>query len=346
MSHIILCAGGTGGHVFPALATAKSLLKKEASLKITFLTDKKGEDASVLWKSFFLPRKNSKTTFPLFVIMMAYQLLVHIGKFLIHRPSLVVGFGGYPCVPVVLAAQILRIPTILHEQNAFLGRAHRILARFASLIALSFEKTKSLPEGIKTVLTGNPVRFGHLPPYTPKENHLHLFIFGGSQGAHAFSTLVPEALKLMQLQERQHITITHQCRPEDIEATQMRYHGLGIDAELSPFFKDMAHEYTKADIVIARSGASTLGELTVAGRCSIFVPYPFAMDDHQYHNAMALGDACFLFRQKEITPTLLKELILKLDQNPNIRKVKAAAIQSFSMEKASDTLAKVIIKAL
>ena len=339
---IVFSAGGTGGHIFPALAVAKDLQSILPSYKIDFMTDKKGSDPSVTWKSFFLPRKNSKVTFPLFILMMAVQTIVHVAKFLRHRPKLVVGFGGYACVPVVFAAQLLGIQTILHEQNAYLGRAHRILKNKASLIALSFEKTEALPKGIKTILTGNPVRFEKIPIYQPQQNRLHLFIFGGSQGAHSFSTLIPEAIALLPKNIQNHLSVTHQSRPEDMEETQKRYQTLGIQANLSSFFKDMEKEYSKADIVIARSGASTVSELSTAGRCSILIPYPFAMDDHQYYNAKALGDTCYLFRQRDITSQNLASLLQELLENPSLRKEKAKAIQKYSMAKASTLFAYVL----
>lgn len=339
---IVFSSGGTGGHVFPALAVARALKHALPSYKIDFITDKKGSDPSVTWKPFFLPRKNSKATFPLFILMMAIQTIVHMAKFLYHRPKLVVGFGGYACVPVVFAAQLLGIQTILHEQNAYLGRAHRILRKRASLIALSFERTEALPKSIKTILTGNPVRFEKIPTYQPQQNRLHLFIFGGSQGAHSFSTLIPEAIALLPKNLHKHISVTHQSRPEDMEATHERYKNLGIQANLSSFFKDMEEEYSNADVVIARSGASTVSELSTAGRCSILIPYPFAMDDHQYYNAKALGNACYLFRQKDIQPQNLASLLQELFENPSLRAEKAKAIQKYSMAKASAYFANVL----
>lgn len=339
---IVFSAGGTGGHIFPALAVAKALTHILPSYKIHFITDKKASDPSVVWKQFLLPRKNSKATFPLFILMMAIQTIVHMAKFLYHRPKLVVGFGGYACVPVVFAAQLLGIQTILHEQNAYLGRAHRILKNKASMIALSFEKTEALPKGIKTILTGNPVRFEKIPDYKAQKNRFHLFIFGGSQGAHSFSTLIPEAIALLPQNLHKHISVTHQSRPEDMEATQERYKNLGIQANLSSFFKDMETEYSNADIVIARSGASTVSEISTAGRCSILIPYPFAMDDHQYYNAKALGNTCYLFRQRDITPQNLSSLLQELLENPSLREEKAKAIQKYSMAKASSHFATVL----
>ena len=345
MKHIVLVAGGSGGHLFPALATAKAIIQKHLGCEVTLYTDKKGADESVRWQTFFLPRKNNKLALPVFVFMLIYQFIAHLFKFLWRRPDIAVGFGGYPSVPVMLAAQLLGIPTILHEQNAFLGKANRILAKKSKRIALTFSKTQALPNDIQSVVTGNPVRFSQISSYQLKEKNIHLFVFGGSQGAHVFSKLVPQSLDLLPKDIQSQITVTQQCRPEDIDAAKEQYKNLGIAAELASFFKDILKEYEKADIVIARAGSSTISELTVAGRASILIPYPYAMDDHQYHNAKAIEDACFLYRQKDIDAGRLSSILLKLIEDRELRLEKAKALQKYSMRDAAEKLAGVILEA-
>ncbi len=339
---IYLCAGGTGGHLFPAIATARALLKARTDTEITVISDKRVSEPNVNAIKLFIPRRSKKIQVPLFIFAMFWSFLRCFYLFLTEKPSIVVGFGGYPSVPAVLAAQMLGIPTILHEQNAYIGRANRSLLKRARHVALSFEKTMAFDTRISHCVTGNPARIHPCTPYQPKKNHLSLFATGGSQGAAFFSTLLPEALSLLSAQKRKNITLVQQCRAELLESTQKSYDDLGMHVTLKPFFDHVQELYEKADLVIARAGASTVSELTIAGRAALFIPYPYATDHHQLYNAKALGDACFLEEQKNLTPQKLAEILQKSLNQPEILEKKAKDIQNYSMVQAASHLAQVI----
>ena len=210
------------------------------------------------------------------------------------RPALVVGFGGYASVPTVYAAQRAGLPTLLHEQNAVLGRANRMLAAQARAVATSFPETAALGKATPR-LTGNPVRpaiaaLGE-QPYPAMDGTLRLLVLGGSQGARVFARLIPAALAALAAERRRQIAIAQQCRPEDLEQVRSAYAALGQPAELADFFTDVAERLAIAHLVISRSGASTVAELAAAGRPAILLPYPHATDDHQTANATAFAGA-------------------------------------------------------
>ena len=347
---IVLCGGGTGGHLFPALATAR-ILRDEYHARVTLFSDRLGEEEGIQWMQFYLPRKNNRIQRPLFWITIVVQFLLFFLRFLLKRPRVVVGFGGYASFPVLFAAQCLRIPTLLHEQNAILGRVNRLFAKRAKRIALSFEKTKGIEKENDTVdkivLTGNPIRFETLPPApNRRENSLHIFVVGGSQGANIFSMLVPSAIALLPEKIRNRLSVTQQCRPEDLASTKKRYKSLGISAELESFFNNMPQEYAKADLIIARAGSSTIAEVATAGLPGIFIPYPYAADDHQFHNANALEDSALVFRQENLTPEILAHTLEDLFLHPLLRQDYAAKITQHAKKDAALMLAKIVIDAI
>ena len=210
---------------------------------------------------------------------------------------IVVGFGGYASVPAVFAASRLRIPLVLHEQNAVLGRANRLFQSRADIVATAYPIVRRCAEGVPTFLTGNPVRpeiaalgaDGYRAP--DPDQPMHILVTGGSQGARVFSSLVPEAVAGLPDRVRNRLVITQQCRREDLEQAQGRYAELGVRATLSDFFTDMPAQLSAAHLVIARAGASTCAEVTAVGRPAVLVPYPYAADDHQTANARALEEA-------------------------------------------------------
>jgi UDP-N-acetylglucosamine--N-acetylmuramyl-(pentapeptide) pyrophosphoryl-undecaprenol N-acetylglucosamine transferase len=232
----------------------------------------------------------------------------------------IVGFGGYPCVAPVLAARLLRRrPTvILHEQNAVLGRANRFLAGRADGLALGFKDTQLVPLGTRTDVTGNPVRPAIVAlsqtGYVAATDRIRLLVLGGSLGARVFSDVVPAALRALPATLRARLSVVQQTRPEDLERVKAAYAADGISAELSPFFPDVAARLVAAHLVIARAGASTVAELAVAGRPSILVPLPGAIDDHQSANARALAEAggAWVMPQPQFTPALLAERLARL----------------------------------
>ncbi|MBT6117438.1 MAG: undecaprenyldiphospho-muramoylpentapeptide beta-N-acetylglucosaminyltransferase [Rhodospirillaceae bacterium] len=301
---IALAAGGTGGHIFPAQALARALLDR--GLKPVLITDRRGSGYEAAFENIpvfrihaggiagggALGRLRGMAELALGTIE-AERLLQRL------RPVAAIGFGGYPSVPTMLAALRRGIPTLIHEQNAVIGRANRLLAGRVSRIATSFEAVRGLkPEHqAKIRLTGNPVRpaivaLRDMPmPSLHPEGERRIVVIGGSQGASVFGRVVPDAVSRLPEAMRARIRISQQCRKEDAARVACAYGRMGVRACISTFFEDMPRRLRDAHLVIARAGASTVAELAVAGRPAVLVPYPFATDDHQTANAAALDAA-------------------------------------------------------
>jgi UDP-N-acetylglucosamine--N-acetylmuramyl-(pentapeptide) pyrophosphoryl-undecaprenol N-acetylglucosamine transferase len=231
------------------------------------------------------------------------------------RPSVAVGFGGYPSVPPILAAQTSRIRTVVHEQNAVAGRANRMLMKRADRVALSFDTvrfTEQLPAAKRTV-TGNPVRaaVSEIGAYVaPRaDGPLNLLVFGGSQGARVFGRVTPPAIALLPEVLRNRLKLVQQVRREDVEDVTKAYREMGLDAELNPFFKDMPARYEWAHLVVCRSGASSVAEIEASGRPALMIPLPNSIDDHQRANARSLSDqgAGWVLDENECSPQSLAE---------------------------------------
>ncbi|HLD96009.1 MAG TPA: UDP-N-acetylglucosamine--N-acetylmuramyl-(pentapeptide) pyrophosphoryl-undecaprenol N-acetylglucosamine transferase [Alphaproteobacteria bacterium] len=307
--HIIISAGGTGGHVFPALSLYKALVQE--GYDCTFVTDKRGHSylqdipckvLSFHWGSGLL----SKLLFFKDIALNTFKMLkIHKSK----NSQLVIGFGGYSAFSTVLAAQLLKIPTWIMEQNALAGRTNKVLAKFASKVFLSYENT----QGLKGECIGNPVRFTQFEnekkPFDIK--NLKILILGGSQGATALG--IPLAQQLIDL-NHENIQITHQVRPNDVNLIKALYEHVGITATVAPFFKDVEGLMKECDLVLARSGASTVFECLFLQKPALFIPYPYARDNHQYFNAKALFDkrACILLEEKDLSGKSLKEILKKI----------------------------------
>ncbi|HEY4133947.1 MAG TPA: undecaprenyldiphospho-muramoylpentapeptide beta-N-acetylglucosaminyltransferase [Alphaproteobacteria bacterium] len=298
---IVLVAGGTGGHVFPAEALATELRTRGYTLAL--FTDSRGEAYGGELGTLATHRIRAGRVTAGGVLGRAKGLLdLALGglqsRGLLARlkPSVVVGFGGYASVPTMLAASSLGVPTLIHEQNALLGRANRLLAPRVSAIATAFGSVAGVKprDRAKIVLTGNPVRAGiralrdNAYPALAGDGPIYLLVTGGSQGATVFSDVVPAALDRLPDEMRRRLRVSQQCRPEDIERVRAAYAGTDIRVDLASFFTDMPERLLNAHLVICRSGASTIAELTTAGRPALLVPYPHAMDDHQTLNARAV----------------------------------------------------------
>jgi len=301
--NIVLAAGGTGGHIFPAEALAEEL--KFSGHKVVLVTDKrmqnyKGSLASLerhtIRAGTFGRGIASKITAAADIcigVIQARKLLRRL------KPDVVVGFGGYPSFPTVYAAGGLGIPTLIHEQNSVLGRANRLLVKRVNAIATTFPDTRFIADEhiSKVVLTGNPVRTAirvlrEIPyPELSQDGNIRILVTGGSQGASIFSQIIPPAIAALPGVLRTRIRIDQQCRESDLESTRAAYAQMNVSADLSSFFTDVPARLASAHLVIARAGASTISELTAAGRPSILVPLPNAMDNHQYHNANALEES-------------------------------------------------------
>ena len=244
------------------------------------------------------------------------------------NPALVVGFGGYPSVPGVYWAQRFNIPTIIHEQNAILGKANAYLAPRASRIALSWPNARGIDDADKSrsVITGNPIRpeiaalFTQAYPNITQDDPLRIFIMGGSLGAKVFSEVAPQALGALSPANRARLHIVQQCRADAIDAVRESYRLSGIKADLATFFDDVAGELAKAHLFIGRSGASTVAEIAVAGRPAIFVPYPHHKDHQQKINADAIANAggAWVMTENEFTPEALLARLETFLQNPGI----------------------------
>ncbi|MGH6718558.1 MAG: undecaprenyldiphospho-muramoylpentapeptide beta-N-acetylglucosaminyltransferase, partial [Alphaproteobacteria bacterium] len=295
---ILLAAGGTAGHVYPAIALAAALGRR--GIAYAFVTDRRGGALDlgaggvavhVVRAAPLVGRGLAGRFWGAVDLVMGTLAARRLLRDL--APAAVVGFGGYPSVPPVLAATRLGIPTLIHEQNAVLGRANRLLAARVDGIALAFDPTERLAPAVRgrARLVGNPVRPEitdlAAAPYAPPRNGgpFRVLIVGGSQGARVMADVVPAAIGAVRPGVRERIRVAQQCRPEDVGRLRAAYAGLNVQADCQPFFHDMAVRLGAAHLVIARAGASTVAELAVAGRPAILVPYRFAADDHQTVNA-------------------------------------------------------------
>jgi UDP-N-acetylglucosamine--N-acetylmuramyl-(pentapeptide) pyrophosphoryl-undecaprenol N-acetylglucosamine transferase len=353
---IVLAAGGTGGHVFPAEALAEALLSR--GYRLTLITDNRGAAyGGVLGtiETHRLPLSRMSGG-----IASRVRSVVSIGasvfraRALLRRlnPGAVIGFGGYPSLPTVLAGTQLRIPTALHEQNAVLGRANRLLARRVAAIATSFADVKFLGGefSTKVTVTGNPVRPGiralrtgiYAEPAAGEK--FRILVVGGSQGASIFSKVVPAAAAILAPPLRERLEIAQQARAEDLEAARAAYAGLGMNPDLRPFFDDVPARLAAAHLVICRSGASTVAELATVGRPAILVPYPHATDDHQTANARALAalGGGWVTLNSEFNAMSLAERLSALLADPAPLSRAAAAAHAAGRPDAAERLADLV----
>jgi UDP-N-acetylglucosamine--N-acetylmuramyl-(pentapeptide) pyrophosphoryl-undecaprenol N-acetylglucosamine transferase len=353
---VVLAAGGTGGHMFPAEALARALIAR--GVRTALITDWRGQAFGEALPTVEVYRIRA-SRLPRYAID-RIKALIEMGlggleaRRLLRRlkPDAVVGFGGYPSIPTIFAAALAKIPIVLHEQNALLGRANRRLASRAKVIATSFETVAYVPAGVATALTGNPVRPAILPVReqlyrTPAPDEaLSILVTGGSQGARVFSEIVPAAMALLPADLKARIKIVQQSRPEDLAAAQADFAAAGVTAELSTFFNDMPSRIAASHLVICRSGASTVAELGVAGRPAILVPYPFATDDHQTKNAEAFarGGGGWAVSQRILTPRLLADRIAALAAHPDGLARAAEAARAQGRPDAAERFADLVIE--
>ena len=290
---IALAAGGTGGHVFPALAVAEAL--RGAGVETLVMTDRRGArllpaDGRVVLPAAS-PFQRGVITRLLAMARLGGGAVLALLLMLKRRPAAMVGFGGYPSFAPLLVARLLGVPSLLHEQNAFLGRANHLLARWTGHLALSWDGTRNLPVHVKSFISGMPVRaafFAIDPRQASAAGPLSVTIIGGSLGAAIFADLVPAAIAALPAKLRARLRIVQQCRAEQADALRQNYANLGVAAEIATFFTDMPARLAASDLVIARAGASTVAELAAAGRPALLVPFAGAMDDHQTANARQL----------------------------------------------------------
>ncbi len=353
---IILAAGGTGGHMMPAEAVADKLVAE--GYKVSLVTDKRGMaignvmvdldktvlDASSHMGGGFVGKIRS-------AISIAQSTLKVRRQFKKEIPSIVVGFGGYPSLPAVMAARSLGIPFVLHEQNAVLGRVNRTMSKDAELIALSVANTEKIPFGVKTQVTGNPVRtliakLANIAYAVPLGfGNIRIFVIGGSQGARILSDVVPEGLKHLHDEYRNRLDIIHQARPEDVERVRLAYEEAGITADVKPYFDDIGGILLRTQLVICRSGASTLAELTAMGRPAILVPLKIAADDHQMANARIVEEAGggWIMAEEDFTPEALSKKLNKMFEDMGDLRNGSDGMREIAHLDAADKLANIVI---
>ena len=329
--HYVLAAGGTGGHLIPAFALARELERR--GHHVALITDQRGSTIPgrpPALTSHVLPAGRIGGYNPLGWLRglsaIAEGRRMALRLFESFEPSAVVGFGGYPALPALLAATAAKVPTILHEQNAVLGRVNRLLAGRVDAIATAYHRVDRLADkhSGKVHLVGNPVRAEVLalrekpfPAFT-EEGLLRILVTGGSQGARVLSEVVPDGLAMLQTALRLRLQVTQQCRAEDIDAVRSRYAGHDIPAELGTYFENMAERLADAHLFIGRAGASTIAELTAVGRPAILVPLPIATDDHQTANAreMVASGGARSIAQPKFTGVELAKQIQAMAQHP------------------------------
>jgi UDP-N-acetylglucosamine--N-acetylmuramyl-(pentapeptide) pyrophosphoryl-undecaprenol N-acetylglucosamine transferase len=327
---ILISAGGTGGHMFPAEALARDLIGR--GYRVALATDVRGKKyepfadgvpvyvlKSGAMKAGLLSK--IKTVLSLGIGYLQARKLIDKLK-----PAVVIGFGGYPSFPAVYAAQKKNIPTIIHEQNAILGKANAYLAPKADRIALSWNNVESIDESdaVRSVVTGNPVRpdisalYNKPYPALEQDGVLKILVLGGSQGASVFGEILPQVVDNLSRAHKARLDITQQCIDADIEQVRQSYTDAGVKAELATFFSDVAAKLEECHLVIARSGAGTVCEVTTAGRPAIFVPYPWHKDQQQKRNADAVFDAggAWVMTQDGFTVEALLARIETFLQNP------------------------------
>jgi UDP-N-acetylglucosamine--N-acetylmuramyl-(pentapeptide) pyrophosphoryl-undecaprenol N-acetylglucosamine transferase len=353
----MLAAGGTGGHLFPAFALAEELRRR--GIAVDLVTDTRADhyDAGFPARAVYrVPSASPSGKSPSVLARAAWSLTRGIAvslKLLGEvKPAVVVGFGGYPAFPPLVAARLSGVPTALHEQNAVLGRANRALAHYVTAIATSFEHTKFLDgrTQAKARMTGNPVRElvvawaaeGYQPP--SQGGPYNLLVFGGSQGARFFADALPETLALVSAAVRSRLSVVQQCREEDLGRVKEAYWKVGVQARTATFFPNLPEEMAKAHLVIGRAGASTVAELTVMGRPAILVPLPHALDNDQLQNALRLSDAgaAWCLEQKNYTPEFLSEALTDLLTSPDRLAAAAAAAKAQGRPDAVTRLADLV----
>ncbi|MBR0555086.1 undecaprenyldiphospho-muramoylpentapeptide beta-N-acetylglucosaminyltransferase [Ciceribacter sp. L1K23] len=351
---VFLSAGGTGGHLFPAEALAHTLTDR--GYRVHLVTDSRVQRYAGSFPAEAVHSIPSATIGSKNPVAIARALLTlwsgyRAARRLVRevKPVVVVGFGGYPTVPPLLAASGLGVPTMIHEQNAVMGRANTALAKRVRAIAGGFlvEDAAYLD---KTVLTGNPVRPPVIAaadiPYapSPEGGPFRLVVFGGSQGAQFFSSAIPNAITLLDDDLRRRLVVTQQARPEDEERVRECYAKMGIAAEIAPFFTDMAARIAAAHLVICRSGASTVSELSVIGRPSLLVPYPYALDHDQAANAAALeaSGGAKVVAQAKLTPEKLADFLKNAMTQPDKLSTMATAARHVGKPDAARLLADLV----
>ena len=349
---VLIAAGGTGGHLFPAAAFAEEMFRR--GWRVVLMTDVRGRRYA---EGF--PAERIEDVAAATITLNPFQAIPAIFKILRGinqankrlaelQPALVAGFGGYPSFPALMAARKHKIPILIHEQNSVLGRVNRMMAGAAAAIACGFERLDRLPPKARDRkhVVGNPVRLPILAvrerpyPEAPAGGRLNVLVTGGSQGARIFGEVIPAAIELLPKELRGRLDVVQQVRDEQLASAKKAYGRAKINAELAPFFGDMGQRLAAAHLVIARAGASTVTELEVAGRPAVLIPFAAAADDHQSANAedMSSVGAADIFLESELDPSALAACLERRLSDPHGLAVRAAAARAAAKPEAAKML--------
>ncbi len=351
---LIIAAGGTGGHMFPAQALAEVMLRRGWRIKLS--TDARGARYAGGFPEAVEIRQISSATFARGGVLAKAAVPFRIAggtagalwQMMRDRPAAVVGFGGYPSIPALSAAWTLRLPRVIHEQNGVLGRVNEIFATRVDAVACGTWPT-TLPDGVEGVHVGNPVRSavldragaGYIPP---GDYPMELLVMGGSQGARILSDVAPPAIAALPMDMLRNIRVSHQAREEDIARVSDYYAQSGVDADVQPFFDDVPRRMSEAQLVISRAGASSVADLSVIGRPSILIPYAAATGDHQIANARGLvaAGAAIMMPENTATPDALSAQINQILAAPDAAMKMAIAALTVGKPEAAEILAQLI----
>lgn len=347
---VLIAAGGTGGHMFPAQALAEALLAR--GWRVALSTDARGaryaggfpvEVSREIVKSATFARGGlgAKALVPLQLVA---GVMRAVTRMVLDRPRVVVGFGGYPSVPALAAAWLLRAPRMIHEQNGVLGKVNAFFARRVNKLACGTWPTEGVAEGTAE-FTGNPVRAavlaragaGYIPP---GDYPMDLLVIGGSQGARILSDVVPAAITALPDGMKRNLNVAHQAREEDIARVVAAYEDGGVSAEIAPFFDDIPRRLSECQLVISRAGASSVADISVIGRPAVLVPYKAATANHQAANARMLSraDAAVVFPESQFTPEALQETLHSILTNPKAAETMARAAVGAGRPDATERL--------
>ena len=351
---LVIAAGGTGGHMFPAQSLAEVMLRRGWRVKLS--TDPRGARYTGGFPHSVQIEQVSSATFARGGLINRVLTPFHIAggvlgatlRMLREQPDVIVGFGGYPTIPALAAAWLLRRPRMIHEQNGVLGKVNRLFSKKVDRVACGTWPT-ALPEGVEGVHVGNPVRAavleragaGYIPP---GDYPMSILVIGGSQGARILSDVVPPAIADLPMEVLRNIRVSHQARDEDGERVATYYAEQGIDADVQPFFRDVPTRMSEAQLVISRAGASSVADISVIGRPSILIPYAAAAEDHQSANARGLAEAgaAIVIPESRLAVETLSEQIATVLTNPQGAQQMAQAALSVAMPDAPQHLADMV----
>jgi UDP-N-acetylglucosamine--N-acetylmuramyl-(pentapeptide) pyrophosphoryl-undecaprenol N-acetylglucosamine transferase len=346
---VIIAGGGTGGHLFPGIAIAEEILRRDQASSILFIGTQRGLEKRVLGNMGFNLRTLDVEGIKGRGIAKALGAILKIPRSLVESyrlirsfcPDIVIGVGGYASGPAVMTARLMGIKTAIAEQNALPGITNRILGRIVDRIFITFPETKKWFPEKKTIASGNPVRAAFLAGIREagkSAGQFTLLIFGGSQGAHSINLAVLDSLTYL-TKIKDQLKVIHQTGSADLDSILLNYQSRGIDAEVLPFIMDMAQAFRSADLLVCRAGATSIAEITASGKASVLIPFPHAVNDHQTKNAEALvkAGAAVLIREKDISGKTLAETIEKFYHHPElIREMEARSASLGNARAAAD----------